>query len=399
MAQGCCDCWRLGLCPALSVSASADPGAQDETVQGGRLVLVDAMSFIYRAHHGYGSTRLMSDAGVDTTIIYTFVSAVLALLELQPPPTHIACVFDAPGKTFSSEDGQEPERARAMNLGPGWSRNEIYPGYKGQRTPRPPEIGENEIYPGYKGQRPPRPLEIGESLPYIRQMLRLMGVHEVTVNGVEADDVIGTLATRAIHAGMLVAIASPDKDFFQLLQPGLQMLRPAKRNVMAPLSTVAGNLVPYTADAFIAEYGIQPHQWADVLALSGDASDNIPGVNGIGAKGALNLVKQFDDVESILEHASQVKRKQSREALLSERGQAEARLAKRLVTIQTEMDLPPLRKPLQDLALLPPSPEQVRALQEGFAELDFRYPTERMMAVWERMKADLVAETHEVMSI
>ncbi|KAK9819264.1 hypothetical protein WJX81_000182 [Elliptochloris bilobata] len=307
--------------------------------EAGRLILVDAMALLYRAHFGFGQMRLANAAGEDTSVTYGLIGTLLNLLELVPPPTHLAIVFDAAGKTFR-----------------------------------------HELYSGYKGQRPPMPPELAQAVPRVRKVLRVLGLAELRVPGVEADDVIGTVATRAVDAGFHVAIVSPDKDFYQLLRPGLQLLRPPKRSAAA--QATVGGLVPYNADAFVAEFAVQPSQWADVLALSGDAADNVPGVAGVGPKTALALLQRFGDLEGVLGGAGEVTRKKPREELSSDSGVAAARLSKRLVSIRTDLDLPPLRFDWGELRLREPDEASRTAIAETFAALQFVQHARRLDLVW-----------------
>eukprot|EP00884_Botryococcus_braunii_P018141 jgi/Botrbrau1/500/Bobra.110_2s0130.1 len=187
-------------------SGNAVPGDGLDTAHSeptGRLILVDAGALMFRMHFGFGTARLNSSSGEDTSIAYGFLNVILGMLELRPPPTHFAVIFDAPGKTFR-----------------------------------------HELYPGYKGQRPPTPPDIKKALPRVREVLQALGIAQISAPGVEADDVIGTLSVRAVNEGFHVAIVSPDKDFFQLLRPGLQMLRPTKDKETSPLAALRGGFSP-----------------------------------------------------------------------------------------------------------------------------------------------------------
>jgi DNA polymerase-1 len=207
---------------------------------------------------------------------------------------------------------------------------------------------------------------------------------------VEADDLIGTLAARGAAAGAAVAIVSPDRDFFQLLGPGVQLLRPPgpnrkKEGAGAPTTalTVAG-LVPYTAaDWAAASGGLAPAQAVDVKALQGDPSDNVPGVPGVGAVWAARLVREHGSVEGVLAAAAGIARPALRAALSSPEGRAQAALAKRLVTINTALDIPPARLPWSDLAWGPPAPGPPReAARAARAARDRAAAAARLDALW-----------------
>jgi len=315
------------------------------------LILVDGTALLYRCHHAMAAAgaRLTNAAGVDTAATHGFVSQLLRLLELDPPPTHVAAVFDAAGKTFR-----------------------------------------HELFPAYKGQRPTAPEEVVAAAPRVRALLRALGVADLAAPGVEADDVIGTLAVRAAGDGVRVAIVSPDKDFFQLLRPGLQLLRPPPRAASRgpALVTVAG-LVPYTEAAFVAAHGVPPSAWADVRALAGDPSDNVPGVPGVGLVTALSLIQAHGSLEAVLADPSVAPRKAAREALATAEGAAAARLSRRLVTIHTELDVPPARLPWGELAFARPArgSDAENAALDALAALDMAPAAARLQRVWHAMDA------------
>jgi len=255
----------------------------------------------------------------------------------------------------------------------------------------------------------------------VRRLLRgALGVADLSAPGVEADDLIGTLAVRGAREGLRVAVVSPDKDFYQLLRPGLQLLRPvppsaagagparssssskASPALPLPVVTVAG-LVPYTEATFLSEQGgLLPSQWADARALAGDPSDNVPGVAGIGAKIACGLVREFGSLGAVLERAGEIKRPSARAALLSEEGRSAARLSRRLLEIRTDLDLPPARLDWASLELSPPSSSSGEGAGEGagqaaggdrrralgaLRELGMEASASRLEGVWEGMEA------------
>ena len=322
------------------------------------LILIDGTALLYRAHHALAAAgaRLTTAAGVDTAAAHGFVAQLLRLLELSPPPTHVAAVFDAAGKTFR-----------------------------------------HELYPLYKGHRPPAPPEIVAAAPRVRRLLRALGVADLSAPGVEADDIVGALATRASVDGVRVAIVSPDKDFYALLRPGVQLLRPPPRAASAargPAFVTVAGLVPYTCASFEADHGIPPSAWPDVRALCGDPSDNVPGVAGVGAKTALALIQRYGDLETALtacasgDPESPAKGK-AKASLASPEGAAAARLARRLVQIQTTLDVPPATLPWTDLAWAPPAPGSAAeaAALAGLAELELTTAAARLRAVWESAAA------------
>ncbi|EFN53820.1 hypothetical protein CHLNCDRAFT_136540 [Chlorella variabilis] len=286
-----------------------------------------------------GAYGMSMPPGEDTTVLFGFLNTLLNLLGLVPPPTHFAVVLDARGKTFR-----------------------------------------HEMYEGYKGQRQACPDAVKEAIPRLLQLLKAMAIPVIQVSGVEADDVIGTMAYRAVREGIAVAVASPDKDFFQLLRPGIILLRPPKKPALGERINKYA-LVPYSQTDFENEYGLQPEQFVDVLALAGDASDNVPGVAGIGPKTAVALLKQHGTLENLIEHAAEVKPKKAALQLSSAEGRAAARLSQQLVRIETALDMPPVREPLDQLRLQLPEDRGVDLLHQ-FQELEFSRHSSRVKELW-----------------
>ena len=253
------------------------------------LYLLDAMALAYRAHFAFIGRPLMNSRGQNTSAAYGFTNTLLKLIE-DHGITHMAVVFDVVGP------------------GAGTFRDELFEEYKANRSPIPEDLA--------------------EALPCIKDIVEAAGVTVIEVPGVEADDVIGTLARLAAKEGTDVVIVSPDKDFQQLLDERISMFRPARRGEAFD---------PVTADTFREKYGLPPIRFIDLLALMGDASDNVPGVQGIGEKTAGALIREYGSVETLLEHAEEVKGKRAREGLLTQR--EEALLSKQLVTIKTDVEL------------------------------------------------------------
>ena len=319
---------------------------EDDGFPRSRMILTDAMALLYRSHFAFAHDhRLRTRGGRDTTVEFGFMSTLLSLLELVPRPTHFAVVFDASGKTFR-----------------------------------------HEMYQGYKGQRPPAPDEIIQAIPVVQELLEAMNVVHVRVPGVEADDIIGTLAITGVEAEhMAVAVASPDKDFFQLLRPGLILLRPPKKNQDSAEGTSVFqkySLIPYTEENFALEWdGLVPGQFVDVLALMGDSSDNVPGVPGIGPKMAVKLLHQFGTLEEILKRPSEAQPKRAATALSADDAPAAARLSKQLVELRTNVDVPATNIEMESLRLRIPE-DQGRRVFELFRELEFDSHEKRLRALW-----------------
>ncbi|MEM1093201.1 MAG: DNA polymerase I [Bacteroidota bacterium] len=302
-----------------------DHDAPDSTE---RLYLADALALAYRAHFAFINRPLINSKGQDTSAVYGFTSSLLKLLE-DEKPEHIAVVFDA-------LDG-------------------------------PPNF-RDELYAEYKAHRPPMPEGLRGGIPYIKQVVEAFDIPVLEVPGVEADDVIGTLAKQASQDGVDVVIISPDKDFRQLLQDdrsadgehgAISMMRPAYKGEEFDLET---------ADSFRESYGVEPIKFIDILALLGDAADNVPGVRGIGKKTAPKLVAQYGSVENLLDHAEEIKGKRVREGLLNHRD--EAMLSKQLVTILTDIDFEEHGQNVDWHRLRRTDPHMDR-LEDLFDELEF----------------------------
>lgn len=317
-------------------------GAAPAAAGGGgvreRLVLIDGMAMAYRAHFGAaakwgGAAPPREEGGLGTSAVFAFVGSVLTVLEMRPAATHVAAVFDAPGKTFR-----------------------------------------HVLLPTYKAHRPPMPEELRQGIPRMRALLRAMNVAVVEVPGVEADDAIGTLVARGVQEGLDVDIISPDKDFLQLLGPRVRALRPAPRGT-------GHGLVVWDEARLLEETGLSPAQYVDMQALAGDHADGYPGVKGIGPVWAQRLIKEFGTLEGVLENAEHVQRKSVREALLGPGGAESARLGQRLARIRTDLSAPVLRKPGQKYRFSAP-PDGGEALLSTFHSLNFEAGVQRVHSLW-----------------
>ncbi|CAI5969826.1 unnamed protein product [Closterium sp. NIES-65] len=169
-------------------------------------------------------------------------------------------------------------------------------------SPCQPPLSHADCYPtfrhdsfqGYKSTRPPRPDAVSRAMELMQAALRALELPSFAISGVEADDVIATLATEALQNGMKVRIASPDKDFFQLLSPNLKILRPTQRPKRGSPRYPTSHFYTYAEEDFRRDWGdVDPPLFADILALMGDVSDNIPGARGIGRKNAPKLVRKY----------------------------------------------------------------------------------------------------------
>ena len=252
-----------------------------------RLFLIDSFGFIFRAYHARarsGAPPMRTSTGISTEAVFIFTN-MLRKLAKQHKPAYMAAVYESSEPTHRSVE---------------------FADYKANRVETPPDLL--------------------EQIPYVRRLLDAMRIPVLDYPGFEADDVIGTLARRAEAAGCEVVIVSSDKDMLQLVTDRISMLNPAKDDEW------------YDPEKVKAFMGVRPDQVADLLALRGDAIDNIPGAPGIGDKGAQALIERFGSVEGAMEHAAEVERKAYRESLQNHVEQI--RLSKRLATISTDVPVP-----------------------------------------------------------
>jgi len=274
----------------------------------GRLFLIDGSSQVYRAYHAIRS--LTGPDGRSTNAIYGFVTMLRKLVEGHRPE-HIAAAFDLAGPTFRTE-----------------------------------------LAADYKAHRPPMPADLAEQLPLVHEACAALGVPVLTSERYEADDVIGTLARRAVAEGFDVVIVTGDKDFFQLVDDHVRVFNPRDDGTW------------YDADGVREKFGVAPSQVVDVLALMGDAVDNVRGVPGIGEKGARELIAIHGTLDDLLASAADLPQRKYREALAAHA--EDARRSRELVRIHTDA---PMEVRLEDLRYQ--GPARARCF-ELFARLGFR---------------------------
>ena len=246
-----------------------------------RIFLIDGSSQMYRAYHAMRGSGLTGPGGRSTHAVYIFVTMLRKLIQ-DHHPEYIAASFDMAGPTF---------------------RSEMVTDYKANRSPMPPDLA--------------------EQIPWVHEACEALGVPILTSQRFEADDVLGTLATKAAGAGFDVAIVTGDKDFFQLVHDGIEVYNPRDDGTW------------FDAAAVKEKFGVHPSQVVDVLALMGDSIDNIKGVPGIGEKGARDLIAAHGDLETLLARAGEVTNKRYREGLLGHA--ADARQSRELARIRTDV--------------------------------------------------------------
>jgi len=284
-----------------------------------KLFLLDAYALIYRAYYAFISNPMTNSKGLPTSTIFGFTLALEEILRKEDP-THIAVVFDPPGPTFR-----------------------------------------HDMYPEYKANREATPEDIKKAVPYIKKLINGFSIPIIEVVGFEADDVIGTLAKSAEKEGFTVYMMTPDKDFAQLVEDRIFMYKPGRGGespeILGPREV---------KEKFLVD---RPEQVIDILALWGDASDNIPGARGIGEKTAKKLIGQFHSVEGVYENIDQIQGKQ-RENL--ENCREQVLLSKVLATISLEV---PVKHSPEDLVR---KKMDLDALKSLFKELEFRNLTKRI---------------------
>ena len=273
-----------------------------------RLLLIDGSSQMYRAYHALHG--LTGPDGKSTNAVYGFVTMLRKLLDEQQPE-YIAAAFDVAGPTFREELDRE-----------------------------------------YKANRAPMPEDLAEQVPWVHEACEALGVPVMTLQGYEADDVIGTLTRRAAADGIPVVIVTGDKDFFQLVGDAVTVYNPRDDGVW------------YDAAGVVEKFGVRPDQVVDVLALMGDAVDNVKGVPGIGEKGARALIEEHGTLDVLLAHPDRVTKRSHRVALTEHVDSA--RQSRELVRIHTEL---PIELDLDRLRFAGPTPARCFDL---FAKLDFR---------------------------
>jgi len=277
------------------------------------LILVDGSSYLYRAYHAF--PPLTNSAGKPTGAMYGVLNMLKSLLA-QYNPSHVAVVFDAKGKTFR-----------------------------------------DELFEHYKSHRPPMPDDLRAQIEPLHEMVRAMGLPLLAVSGVEADDVIGTLALEAEKKGHSVLISTGDKDMAQLVTPGITLINTMTNTILGP-------------EEVENKYGVPPALIIDFLAMMGDSSDNIPGVPGVGEKTAQALLQGLGSMKTIYDNLDKIAdlsfRGAKTMATKLEQNRDVAFLSYQLATIKTDVEL---EQPCEALTVTEPD---VEALQALFSRYEFK---------------------------
>ena len=269
------------------------------------IYLLDSMAFIFRAYHAMQRQRPMSTrTGIPTAATYVFVNMINKLRK-DFTPQYLAAVYDVGAPVHRNELAGQFKDVQKFNIKTQAFETVEYGGYKANRVETPPDLIQQQ--------------------PYIRRALEAFRIPILFYEGMEADDVIGTLSCKLSALGHHVYVVSSDKDMMQLVNESVSILNPTKDNLILDPAGVESVL------------GVPPERVIDVMALRGDSVDNIPGAPGIGDKGSVELIQQFGTVEAALDRAGEVKKKTYRESLQNNRDNI--LLSKELVTIHTSVPI------------------------------------------------------------
>ena len=280
-----------------------------------RLYLIDTMAYIFRAYYAPSPQRFATADGVPTQAVFLFHNMIRKLLR-EHKPDFVAAVYDSRGPTVR-----------------------------------------DEIFAEYKAQREPMPDDLADQLPYIERLCEALRLPIIKLEGYEADDLIGTLALKASKKGLEAVVVTSDKDLLQLV-----CTKPKGKH--GPIRVFSPTRERFFDEAGVEDFfGVPPKQVVDVLALMGDAIDNIPGAKGIGEKGARELIRTYGSVEKAMKNHAEVKQKRYREALRDQ--QEQIRMSKELATLHTKLDV---KLDLEAMALTDSDDD---ALVELYTELGF----------------------------
>jgi DNA polymerase-1 len=300
-----------------------------------KFVIIDAMALAYKAYFAFITRPLITSKGEPSSAVFGFVNQLLKILE-DTKPDYVAVAFDSHGKTF---------------------RHEQFADYKGTRQEMPDDM---------------RP-----QIDRIKQIINALHIQSYILDRYEADDIIGTAVCKAEQQGFECFVITPDKDFNQLVTDKVKIIRPGGK--------AADEIVIYDVNRVKEEFGFEPKQMIDYLALIGDSSDNIPGVAGIGPKSAIPLIQKFGSVEAIYEHIDEVDKAGIKNKLIA--GKENAFLSKKLATIhclvplEFDFELTKLRRPDFD------------TLKDIFLELEFKTFYSRLLTFYHNEKIQEPGDT------
>ena len=251
-----------------------------------RLFIIDGYAILYRAHYALIRNPLITSYGFHTSALFGFSNHLIKIIK-DENPDYLVCAFDSKEKTFR-----------------------------------------HKMYSKYKANRPEMPEELQAQIPHLWELLEGMNIPVLKKPGFEADDIIGTITESMSNEEIESYIVSGDKDFMQLINDKVFLYTPGKRNASPDI---------YDREGVINKWGLPPEKIIDLLALMGDSSDNVPGVAGVGVKTAVKLLKEYDNIESVLDNASKISNKRVHNGLVN--GKDDAYLSKDLVTIVKDVDV------------------------------------------------------------
>ena len=251
-----------------------------------KLFIIDGYAILYRAHYALIRNPLITSYGFHTSALFGFTNQLIKIIK-DENPDYLVCAFDSKEKTFR-----------------------------------------HKIYSDYKANRPEMPEELQKQIPHLWELLDGMNIPVLRKPGYEADDIIGTVTESVLDKKIQSYIVSGDKDFMQLINDKIFLYTPGKRDSAPDI---------YDKDGVIKKWGLPPEKIIDLLALMGDSSDNVPGVAGVGVKTAVKLLKEYDNIESVLDNASKISNKRVHNGLMN--GRDKAFLSKELVTIIKDVDV------------------------------------------------------------
>jgi len=289
-----------------------------------KLFLLDAMALIFRAHFAFSKNPRINSKGLNTGVVLGFTNSLIEILNKEKP-THIGVAFDLPGPTFR-----------------------------------------HELYKDYKAQREEAPEDIRTGIPIVKELVKCFNIPILEKSGFEADDVIGTMAKKAAKKGFEVFMMTPDKDYAQLVEEHIYLYKPA----------YMGNAVDVLGvKEVLAKFDVEHvDQVRDILGLQGDASDNIPGIPGVGAKTAVKFLKEYGSVENLIANTDKLKGKQKENV---ENFSEQGLLSKKLATIICEV-------PIEfDAKALEYNGFNEQKLKMLFEELEFRTLAKRVFGASE----------------
>ena len=251
-----------------------------------RLFIIDGYAILYRAHYALIRNPLITSYGFHTSALFGFSNHLVKIIK-DENPDYLVCAFDSKEKTFR-----------------------------------------HKMYSKYKANRPEMPEELQAQIPHLWELLEGMNIPVLKKPGFEADDIIGTITESVSNEEIESYIVSGDKDFMQLINDKVFLYTPGKRNASPDI---------YDREGVINKWGLPPEKIIDLLALMGDSSDNVPGVAGVGVKTAVKLLKEYDNIESVLDNAPKISNKRVHNGLVN--GKDDAYLSKDLVTIVKDVDI------------------------------------------------------------